>query len=583
MGMVRFRLPRIMVSVAIIAVLLVSCERSRSDSRVSATLDDVETYINEHPDSALAVLRSVDTTALRTRALRARYSLLRVMALDKCFEDITRPGLLDPAVNWYERHGSADERFKTCHYSGRIAQDRGDKMGAAIGYARAEKLSDKVKDRHALGLMYLAFGSLYNSVHNTQKELDYVEKALDVFQQSEDPMYASAIATKALVYHSRQEWSKADSLYRIGIERSEAYPEARQVYLSNYARMKVLQPDKDPSGTISLLDEKRRLSGGSLTPDEAGAYAYAAALLGDRKLSDGLFQQLERMDVSKNSVLPWQYRRALLDGKTDTALSLLQEMWRVQDSTLQDDLTDSVSSTLQSFYSLQASRERDRRRIILLLSSTLLLLLTGGYLIILLRKRKIESDRERLIMVCDSLRQKLDLQVYKVASLSDELQQTREKHNEQTDQLTAQLEAARKSYRRECIARLQHAGEVASIVMQHERKWLDEERAWKLLREELFYIHHLEKNGEELVRRMDRDLNGAISRLRSDLNLRGKPREVLFLCCCILDIDPQILADLFGKDTVDAIYKKRSRMKEKIAALGNPEYNILFKIRTDKQ
>ena len=172
MGMVRFRLPRIMVSVAIIAALLVSCERSRSDSRVSATLDDVESYINDHPDSALAVLRSVDTTALHTRALRARYSLLRVMALDKCFEDITRPGLLDPAVNWYERHGSADECFKTCHYSGRIAQDRGDKIGAAMGYARAEKLSDKVKDRHALGLMYLAFGSLYNSVHNSQKELE---------------------------------------------------------------------------------------------------------------------------------------------------------------------------------------------------------------------------------------------------------------------------------------------------------------------------------------------------------------------------------------------------------------------------
>ena len=184
--------------------------------------------------------------------------------------------------------------------------------------------------------------------------------------------------------------------------------------------------------------------------------------------------------------------------------------------------------------------------------------------------------------VCDSLRQELDLQADQVASLSDVLQQTQEKHNEQTDHLTAQLEEARESYRRECIARLQYAGEVTSIVIQHEKKRLDNDRAWKLLREELFYIHHLEKNGEELVRRMDQDLNGAISRLRADLDLRGKPREVLFLCCCILDIDPKVLIDLFGKKTVDAIYKKRSRMKEKIAALGNPEYNILFKIRTDE-
>ncbi|MBO5545116.1 MAG: hypothetical protein J5951_00475, partial [Bacteroidales bacterium] len=100
--------------------LVLACSPSPF-SHVVARLDDVESYINDHPDSALSVLRSVDTTALHTRALRARYSLLRVMALDKCFDDITRPGLRDPAAAWYERHGSADERFKTCHYSGRIA------------------------------------------------------------------------------------------------------------------------------------------------------------------------------------------------------------------------------------------------------------------------------------------------------------------------------------------------------------------------------------------------------------------------------------------------------------------------------
>lgn len=556
------------------AMLLIACA-SVPRGQTAALMDDIESFISESPDSALAVLERVDSAALTTRALRARYALLRTMALDKCFKDITTPGLLEPAVDWYSDHGSPDERFKTWHYSGRIAQDKGDRSTAALCYARAEALADQVTDKHALGLMYLAFGSLYNSVHNAQKELEYIEKALQVFEATGDPMAVPAIGQKALVYHSRQQWTEADSLYRIGIERSGDYPNARLVYLSNYARMKVLQPDKDPVGTIALLDRKRQESGGGLSPEEAGAYAYALALSGDGQNAASLFRQLEAMSSARNAVLPWLYRKAQLDGDADKALALLQEMWAVQNTTIQDDLTDSVSAILQDYFSLQVSHERDRKRIAILLTLIALLLFAGVSLVLLLRKRKVEIERERLMSVCDSLRQDLEQQEGQLASLSGEL-----KH---VGDLSAQLEEARAIYKRERIIRLRQAGDVASIVLQRERKWIDNDRAWKKVREELFYVHHLDGNGEELVRRMDHDLNGVISRLRSDLGLRGQPEEVFFLCCCILDIDAQLLADLFGKSSVDAVYKKRSRLKEKIAALGNPEYDLLFKIRSEEE
>lgn len=46
-------------------------------------LDDVDSYIRECPDSALKVLRTVDPRYLHLGKLRARYSLLFAMALDK--------------------------------------------------------------------------------------------------------------------------------------------------------------------------------------------------------------------------------------------------------------------------------------------------------------------------------------------------------------------------------------------------------------------------------------------------------------------------------------------------------------------
>lgn len=60
-------------------VLMASCE----SQHMSLSLQEVETFLQDRPDSALAALRALDTTKLNTRALRAHYALLYAMALDK--------------------------------------------------------------------------------------------------------------------------------------------------------------------------------------------------------------------------------------------------------------------------------------------------------------------------------------------------------------------------------------------------------------------------------------------------------------------------------------------------------------------
>ena len=162
------RILLIPLALAIAVANLVVCKPVPLNRTVS-TLDDVESFLNECPDSALIVLKGVDSNILTTRALRARYSLLRVMALDKCYDDITSPGLLDPAVKWYGRHGSVDNRMKTLYYQGRIAQDNKDQNSAAVYYALAEEYAERVNDKHALGLLYVAESSVFNSVYNYEK------------------------------------------------------------------------------------------------------------------------------------------------------------------------------------------------------------------------------------------------------------------------------------------------------------------------------------------------------------------------------------------------------------------------------
>ena len=51
-------------------------------------LKDVEFYIADRPDSALAIIESIDSIVLRTKGLQAHHALLHAMALDKNYIDV---------------------------------------------------------------------------------------------------------------------------------------------------------------------------------------------------------------------------------------------------------------------------------------------------------------------------------------------------------------------------------------------------------------------------------------------------------------------------------------------------------------
>lgn len=91
-------------ALSLVLLLLASC----ASRQTAATLNDVETYIQSRPDSALATIRAIDTTTLTTRSLRAHYALLHAMALDKNWIDTTDVGVVMPAVEYYAKHGTAD-------------------------------------------------------------------------------------------------------------------------------------------------------------------------------------------------------------------------------------------------------------------------------------------------------------------------------------------------------------------------------------------------------------------------------------------------------------------------------------------
>lgn len=553
------------ISFLLIAAMLPAlvCCKSSPRQRAVAMLDDVETYINDRPDSALAVLKSVDSTALATRALRARYSLLHVMALYKNYEDVTRPGLLDDAVRYYDHHGSADEKLKMRYYQGCILQGKKDLNGAAIAYSQAEQFVEKATDTHTVALFYEAFASIYNTVYNTQKEQEYVEKALKVLKESNDSMYGSVLGELALVYHSKKEWSKADSLYREAISFSIDYPHALSNYLSNYARMKLLQPEKDPAGAIKLLDRKRKDLDLGLTFKEAGAYAYACELLGDRETSKILTEKIQNASGSNRiDVLPWLARIALVQGDLGAAYTFQTEMHVMEEEDIIATLTDSVTQSLQDYYNHSAQQERERKLRQGIWALCAIVLLLGVALLLLLRDRRLREERDRLVAIRASLEQDLRENENLTASLSSDM--------------SSRLERLRMEMQQERLERLRKTGRYGYWLWMEQKSRSSEKEVIKSLRKDLREICALEKDYHALERRMDRELDGLVSRLKEDLGIRENTEDERFLCFWLIGLKPDMVAELMDI-TPNYVYVKTHRLEKRIRQLGKAEYLSLVK------
>jgi len=560
--MMRFRLPFCFFLLAVIAGQQVSCTRMRTGNQIAATLDNVESYINDRPDSALSVLRSVDTTALHTRALRARYSLLRVMALDKCFEDITHPGLLDPAVNWYERHGSADEKLKVLYYEGSISQSLKDLNAAAVFYYRAESYVERAKDLHAVGLLYAAEASLYNAVFNTEKELAYRQKELEVFKRNHDPMTGAALGGLALVYHSKKAWAEADSLYRESICQSDRYPKALGIYLSNYARMKLLQPEKDPVGALDLLNRKRELVGGGFTPKEAGAYAYALALTGEKSAGEHICMQLKSLSGhARYDALPWLARIAEYYGEVRTAYDYQVEMHVGEEDLIMATLSDPVNRTLQSYSEMAVLREKEKRGLLASWALAAILLLVSLVVLALLRGQRLRAELDRLLSIRTSLEQELLEQEYQNVEVSSGM--------------SSRLQQLRILLQRERLERLRKSGRYGYWMWMERQKRYSNEEIVRLLEKDLQEICKLEKDSIALTRRLDKELDGLVTRLKGDLNFSDGSDEERLLCYWLIDLKPDMMAALL-KIEVNNVYVRKHRLEKKISEHHKEEYAFLM-------
>lgn len=124
-------------------------------------MDRAEHLMQSHPDSSLAILNGISEKNVHGEQALARYSLLKSIALDRNYIDTTNFNILQPAIDYYLKFGTADERLRTLYYQGRIYQNQGDDDNAMQSFMYACDLKNEMTDTLRFAHLLVAQATLY--------------------------------------------------------------------------------------------------------------------------------------------------------------------------------------------------------------------------------------------------------------------------------------------------------------------------------------------------------------------------------------------------------------------------------------
>lgn len=429
-------------------------------SEVWEKLDVVEQLMETKPDSALVLLDRVKVSDFSSNEEVARYALLKSIALDKNYIDTTTFDILQPAIDYYLKHGSPDEKLKTYYYQGRIYQNQGDNDSAIQSFMRGREYFGQSEDSITMANLMVAKATI---LYTTYKFDDYIHDNLYAAKLyrgiGKDGYEMSCLANVldgGIITNNKQ---LADSVLFVAQQRVSENEELGSLfspYLLSYA---VNFGDKDD--IIELLDYCNSLDSidDAVKIDIAEAYCK----IGDSYNAKRFIDSIDSVsDLTKSlKLLAIKPDILELNGDFAGALSAYRDFLTTIDSIhlniFSHDLLFAKERHEMERCNMQKMQKRDKI-IWLCLCMALVLLCITGYIYYHYRLGKAkglldDQEKKRLRLEQDNLKKEnenLELRNHQAELERQNLQQANEKlelerHNAILEKQAAELDCERQS------------------------------------------------------------------------------------------------------------------------------------------
>lgn len=552
--------------------LLVSCDNRQTKS----LLQDVETYIQERPDSALRVLRKVDTLTLNTKSLRARYSVLFAMALDKNYIDTTALSILEPTVAYYEKFGSPKDKMLSYYYLGRIYSNRKDYPNAVIYYLQALRESS-ADDYYHKGLAYEALANAYSASFNTEEELRNAILAHDCFDKIRDKNLALSRYKIAQAYHNNEQFDLADSLYSSVYSGLDSTSKLAFYAMEDQVSNDLQREGPDVERDIKLLEyvaEHR----GNLTLTSYYEYAYLLLLIGNKSTAENILSQLSEIDESVET-MEIRYRIAKYEEHNKEALTLLKGLLLYQNDVVKKQLAQSVFKAQSDYYRLtaevseQKSTIANQRSVIILIAG----LMMAGLFYIVFMKRKTALIREK-----DRLAQAVEESEKLLETVRNRAKQEKEERDKDIFDLKSLNERERdkiKELRDMYVSlyqkRFYEIGKYYDAASSHRLESIKEKAYHDVISSTQALFEEIASGSEgqkKFEARINADLDDIVSKIRSDFP-KLKDDDIRFICYLIVGFDTSTISFLMDISKENVRVKKH-RLREKLNGYSGPNETL---------
>lgn len=521
---------------ALASLVLYSC-----GGRMMDRLSDVESYINERPDSALAALRAIDTLDLRTRAEKAKFSLLHAMALDKNYIDTADTRVVMPAVDYYSRHGSPEERLKAYMYLGTEQFNAGRYNEAIVSFNQADEFSNDVDDFNLLGVLYSKIGDTFTNTQDHAQAGAYIDKSLECFRRcGRKDQENLELIQKAGNLTQRRKWAEADSCFTHLLSDETVGKYALNRARIAYALFLLSLPKSDELKAMDLFSQAFNEGASFYESSQIYVYSYLLKRFGRQEDSDALLKRFPpRSNLDKYYYYYWVHRESLSKGNYKEAYKDLRSAFSSRDSLLESVYETSAAnaqrSRLEALNETQRINIQSQRRLMVIISLLCVVLALFALLLYLLyqkNKQKSQEERDRMNMVIDSLKSQI-------------------------------IEKGRSDKSK---AKFAFLAEVYEEAYRNSGDNEIEGNILRVLRSRIGDLRSNQKARDTFEQMIDKEMNGAMSRFRKDCPGLTE-QDYCMASLYFAGFDNTTVMIILGISTLENARTKKRRLKQKIIEL----------------
>jgi len=389
-------------------MVITGCGSSTVDPRLLRA----ESIMEEHPDTALAIVESIDTLSLTSDRDKALYGLLLTQAHVKNYIDSDSITIIDRSVRYFEENNFLTELMKSQFYKAYLLSYKGQIISAITAVMEAYRLSIRLEDdywraKYAELKEDLAVQSyLYEeAIQNAKEAAVFYKKVGKILN------HRYAICDVALQLGNNAQYSQSIALFD-SIKNVVAHEEPidsgllscvfhplfhMQLYSGNY---------NDALATLDTIKSLNGLNESSLLMKCGQIDLYLNN--GHLKEAENILTSLDPIShmtvLSPNdraSILSRKSRLHKIRGEYAEAYANIDSILKIQNSEVRRLFKQSAAIAQRDYYKSMSQAEQDHserlRLYIFLLVTALVMLSIIGILLYIIEKKKREIEANDLI------------------------------------------------------------------------------------------------------------------------------------------------------------------------------------------